>query len=334
MNKMKLRKKYLAGFLAAAAVVTGVAAVPAYAARDVEVDRMCSLTVSIGEEGSYIEDLERTRWEVRLYRIASVDAKGEYTATEGFESLEDGIDGVTAAADWDTVAAGAQEIILSAEGEDAGSEADAVITMADGEGTVQDLSTGLYILLSETAETALYEYTFQPAVALLPGPEYEGNETTSQGDWIYDQTTVLKYEQEPRYGSLRVVKTLDNYNAALGPVTFVFQIEGVDEHGETVYSNVLATTHSAAGTQSAVAEQIPAGTHVTVTEVYSGTSYELVSEGTQTGVIAADEELSMEFSNTYDNELVPGYGAVNNFQYDENSGWQWNRTDGNAAQSE
>lgn len=226
MNKMKLRKKYLAGFLAAAAVVTGVAAVPAYAARDVEVDRMCSLTVSIGEEGSYIEDLERTRWEVRLYRIASVDAKGEYTATEGFESLEDGIDGVTAAADWDTVAAGAQEIILSAEGEDAGSEADAVITMADGEGTVQDLSTGLYILLSETAETALYEYTFQPAVALLPGPEYEGNETTSQGDWIYDQTTVLKYEQEPRYGSLRVVKTLDNYNAALGPVTFVFQIEG------------------------------------------------------------------------------------------------------------
>ena len=52
------------------------------------------------------------------------------------------------------------------------------------------------------------------------------------------------------------MKTLDNYNAALGPVTLVFQIEGVDEHGETVYSNVLATTHSAAGTQSAVAEQI------------------------------------------------------------------------------
>lgn len=361
MSKMKLKKRYLAGFLAAAAVVTGAAAVPAYAARDVEVDRLCSLTVSIGEEGSYIEDLKDAQWEVRLYRIASVDEKGSYTSTDGFESLEESIDNVATAADWDTVAEGAREIIEgsadlgntaestdpaeSTDTADLGNtaessdteeqvEPEAVITMADGTGTAQGLSTGLYLLLSDNAVTDLYEYTFQPAVALLPGPEYEGSETTPQGDWVYDQTTVLKYEQAPRYGSLRVVKSLDSYNASLGPATFVFQVEGVNENGETVYSNVLATTHSTAGTQSAVAERIPAGTYITVTEVYSGASYELVSDSSQTGVIAADEELSMEFVNTYDDELVPGYGAVNNFQYDEDSGWQWNRTDGNAAESE
>ena len=71
-------------------------------------------------------------------------------------------------------------------------------------------------------------------------------------------------------------------------MTFVFQIEGTDENGETVYSNVAATTHSSAGTVDAVAERIPAGTRVTVTEVYSGASYELVSQGTQEGLITAD----------------------------------------------
>ena len=149
-------------------------------------------------------------------------------------------------------------------------------------------------------------------MALLPGPEYEGSETRPQGQWVYDQSIVLKPEQSPRYGSLQVLKSLDSYNASLGPVTFVFQIEGVNEAGETVYSNVVGTTHSSAGTQAAVAEGIPAGTRV----------------------ILADQQLSMEFSNTYNDELVPGYGAVNNFQYDENSGWQWSRLEDNAAVSE
>lgn len=329
MSKMKWKKRCLAAFLAAATVLAGAAAAPAYAAREVEVDRLCSLTVTIGEEGSYIEDLTGAQWEVKLYRIASVDAQGEYTAAEGFESLEEGIDSVETAADWDEVASGAQKIIGAQESP---AQPDAVIQVANGTGTAQGLPTGLYLLLSDNAVTDLYEYTFQPAVALLPSPAGQG--TAAGEDWIYDQTVALKYEQGPRYGSLRVVKTLDSFNESLGPVTFVFQVEGVNENGETVYSNVLATTHSSAGTQSAVAEQIPAGTTVTVTEVYSGASYALVSDGTQTGVIAADTELAMAFTNSYDDELVPGYGAVNNFQYDENSGWQWNRYDGNAAQSE
>ena len=321
MSKMKLRKTCLAGCLAA---VLGTAAVTAYAAQEVDVDRMCSLTVDIGEEGDFREELAQEQWDVSLYRIASVDEKGEYTAKEGFESLEKEIDGAETAADLDALAEGALTLI-TADGAETG--ADALITMTDGKGAAENLAAGLYILASDPVETEKYEYTFQPSAVYLPG-------TVSGTAWGYDQSVILKYERSLRYGSLRVVKTLDSYNEALGPVTFVFQIEGVDEKGETVYSNVLATTHSTAGTQSAAAEGIPAGTTVTVTEVYSGASYKLISDGTQTGVITADGELSMEFSNTYDDRLVPGYGAVNNFQYDENSGWQWSRTDGNAAVSE
>lgn len=331
MSRRKEKRKYLAGFLAAVSLAAVSGAVPAYGARDVEVDRLCSLTVNIGQEGSYREDLETARWDTQLYRIASVDEKGLYTAAEGFQSLEEDIDSVETAQDWDSVAQRGVDIIENSQGQ---IQPEATITMDGGTGMADDLETGLYLLLSDTAVTEYYEYTFQPGVALLPGPEYEGSETRPQGEWVYDQSIVLKPEQSPRYGSLQVLKSLDSYNASLGPVTFVFQIEGVNEAGETVYSNVVATTHSSAGTQAAVAEGIPAGTRVTVTEVYSGASYELVSSGSQTGVILADQQLSMEFSNTYNDELVPGYGAVNNFQYDENSGWKWSRLEDNAAVSE
>lgn len=331
MSKRKEKRKYLAGFLAAVSLAAVSGAVPAYGARDVEVDRLCSLTVNIGQEGSYREDLETARWDTQLYRIASVDEKGLYTAAEGFQSLEEDIDSVETAQDWDAVAQRGVAIIENSQDQ---IQPEATISIEGGTGMAEDLETGLYLLLSDTAVTEYYEYTFQPGVALLPGPEYEGSETRPQGEWVYDQSIVLKPEQSPRYGSLQVLKSLDSYNASLGPVTFVFQIEGVNEAGEKVYSNVVATTHSSAGTQAAVAEGIPAGTRVTVTEVYSGASYELVSSGSQTGVILADQQLSMEFSNTYNDELIPGYGAVNNFQYDENSGWQWSRLEDNAAVSE
>lgn len=320
MSKRKWKVKYLAGLLTAALTVAGAAAIPGYAARQIETERSCSLTMSVGEEGSYREDLESAVWEVSLYRIASVDDAGVYTGTEGFESVAERFSSVETAEELEDLSAEAAEIIA---GQTEPAEAAAVITVENGSGTAEGLETGLYLALSENARTEYYEYTFQPSLVTLPGPQDESG-------WTYDAAAVLKPERNPRYGSLRVVKTLDSYNESLGPVTFVFQIEGTDDAGQVVYSNVVATTHSSAGVESAVAEHIPAGTHVTVTEVYSGASYELTSSGTDMGVIAADEELSMEFSNTYNEELVPGYGAVNHFEYDENSGWQWERISGNA----
>ena len=108
----------------------------------------------------------------------------------------------------------------------------------------------------------------------------------------------------------------------------------VDENGNTVYSNVVSTTHSSAGTKAAIADHIPAGAKVTVTEVYSGAGYRLVSEPQQTAEISADEIVTVEFDNTYDHGLNPGYGVTNHFDYDEDEGWQWTQLPDNSVKKD
>lgn len=115
---------------------------------------------------------------------------------------------------------------------------------------------------------------------------------------------------------------MTEYNSTLGPATFVFQIEG--ERGTDRYSNVVSITFTEAGQQSAVVEHIPAGMNVTVTEVYSGSSYELTSEASQSTVIVAGDadRASVAFSNTYNDSTNGGTGVENQFNHDE-EGWHW-----------
>ena len=102
-------------------------------------------------------------------------------------------------------------------------------------------------------------------------------------------------------------------------------MEGKDKDGNVVYSNVASTTFDGAGTKEAVLDKIPAGAELTITEVYSGASYKLTSDETQTGTVVADETIEADFSNTYNNELKPGYGVTNHFEYSEDDGWQWSQ---------
>ena len=53
--------------------------------------------------------------------------------------------------------------------------------------------------------------------------------------------------------------------------------------------------------------------------------YKLTSDETQTGTVVADETIEADFSNTYNNELKPGYGVTNHFEYSEDDGWQWSQ---------
>ena len=53
---------------------------------------------------------------------------------------------------------------------------------------------------------------------------------------------------------------------------------------------VVSLVFDGPGTKSVLVEDIPAGTVVTVTEVYSGASYELTTEASQTTTIIAEEE--------------------------------------------
>ena len=83
-----------------------------------------------------------------------------------------------------------------------------------------------------------------------------------------------------------------------------------------------------------VDNHIPAGAKVTVTEVYSGAGYRLVSEPQQTAEISADEIVTVEFDNTYDHGLNPGYGVTNHFDYDEDEGWQWTQLPDNSVKKD
>ena len=76
--------------------------------------------------------------------------------------------------------------------------------------------------------------------------------------------------------------------------------------------------------RDSIVEHIPAGMNVTVTEVYSGSSYELTTEASQSTVIAAGdaERASVAFTNTYNNSINGGSGVENQFSHGE-EGWDW-----------
>ena len=57
-----------------------------------------------------------------------------------------------------------------------------------------------------------------------------------------------------------------------------------------------------------------------MTEVYSGSSYELTVPGERTETIRADEAVSVEFENRYDGRRTKGHGIKNQFVYDSESG--------------
>ena len=71
---------------------------------------------------------------------------------------------------------------------------------------------------------------------------------------------------------------------------------------------------------SLVIEHLPAGSIITVTEVYSGASYELMSDVSKTLTILADTVVEAEFANTYNEGLNGGTGLVNSFSYNSDTG--------------
>lgn len=127
-------------------------------------------------------------------------------------------------------------------------------------------------------------------------------------------------------------KELVDHNATFGNnATFVFQIDitTLDNKKET---RIEELTFDAAGSHSVTIEKNPAGSHVTVTEVYSGASYELASAKSQkTDIIANPEKKSevefrpaeVSFINKHNGRTNGGYGVKNNFKLDENGQYQY-----------
>lgn len=331
MNK---RLKQGSTFLLAVALTFPLLTLPgAKAASAINTGQKCSIEFDISGNSS---ELLSASIPVNLYKVASVDESGNYTATGAFSKLDlssvsaDNLD--AAAATWAERAAEAKKLLKD-------DTEPTTTTLTQGRGTATGLDTGLYLVDTPKVITPNYTYTFTPYLVSLPTNNYYSGNGASD-DWIYDLTKEynsavgLKPEQHVRYGNLVINKELVDHNATFGNnATFVFQIDitTLDKKKET---RIEELTFSAAGSHSVTIEKIPAGSHVKVTEVYSGASYELASANSQETDIIANPEKETEvefrpaevsFINKHDGRTNGGYGVKNNFKLDENEQYQYTK---------
>lgn len=337
MNK---RLKQGSTFLLALALTFPLLTLPgAKAANAIDTDAECSIQFDIG--GS--SELLKAGIPVNLYKVASVDESGNYTATGTFAKLDlssvnaDNL--ADATAEWKKRANDAKEMLTDSDGNTV-VEPPKTITLTDNQNddhTITGLKTGLYLVDTPKVITPNYTYTFTPYLISLPTNNYYNNDHTND-EWIYNLTgsnaVGLKPEQHVRYGDLVIKKELKDHNATFGDkATFVFQIDitTLDEKKET---RIEELTFSAAGNDSVTITKIPAGSHVKVTEVYSGASYELASAKSQKTDIIANPEKETEvefkpaevsFINKHDGRTNGGYGVKNNFKLDENGQYQYTK---------
>ena len=329
MNK---RLKQGSTFLLAVALTFPLLTLPgAKAASAINTGQKCSIEFDISGNSS---ELLSASIPVNLYKVASVDESGNYTATDAFSKLDlssvsaDNLD--AAAATWAERAAEAKKLLKD-------DTEPTTTTLTQGRGTATGLDTGLYLVDTPKVITPNYTYTFTPYLVSLPTNNYYSGNGASD-DWIYDLTKEynsavgLKPEQHVRYGNLVINKELVDHNATFGNnATFVFQIDitTLDKKKET---RIEELTFSAAGSHSVTIEKIPAGSHVKVTEVYSGASYELASAKSQETDIIANPEKETEvefrpaevsFINKHDGRTNGGYGVKNNFKLDETDQYQY-----------
>ncbi len=322
----------LAGMLA----LPGLSLLRTQAAGAIDTEASCSLTVTV-EDSQYISDFDKMSIPVSIYQVADVDSVGKYTTAEAFAGLDVGsISSATTAQDWADMARKADEI-REAAGDAVKPAATQDVEKAEGgsqpaEAVFRDLHTGMYLIVPAETYNSDYsvKYVFTPYLTALPGNAYA---STGEGsdEWNYNPVVGLKAEGERQYGKLTITKNLSSYNASLGQCTFVFEVTGRDENNAVVYSNVVSTTHDAAGSQSVVLEDIPAGTIVTVKEIYAGnyaadgsdsaTAVIVTEEAVEAGI--ASEEAAVTISNTYDGGNRGGYGVTNHFEADGNGGWTW-----------
>lgn len=329
MNK---RLKQGSTFLLAVALTFPLLTLPgAKAASAINTGQKCSIEFDISGNSS---ELLSASIPVKLYKVASVDESGNYTGIGAFSKLDlssvsaDNLD--AAAATWAERAAEAKKLLKD-------DTEPTTTTLTQGRGTATGLDTGLYLVDTPKVITPNYTYTFTPYLVSLPTNNYYNGNGASD-DWIYDLTKEhnsavgLKPEQHVRYGNLVINKELVDHNATFGNnATFVFQIDitTLDNKKET---RIEELTFDAAGSHSVTIEKIPAGSHVTVTEVYSGASYELASAKSQETDIIANPEKETEvefkpaevsFINKHDGRTNGGYGVKNNFKLDENGQYQY-----------
>ena len=320
--------------LAAITVLSAAGLSSVYGALGVETDRKCSFTLD-DTEFAELRDLEIP---VDVYKVADITEEAVYDTTNYTDFAKLGLEKVsstTTAEEWAQMAEMAMETV---EKKKIAPTEKVKVTKPEGAaestGVINNLATGMYLVQAETVQTSEYTYDFTPYLVSLPNNYY--SKENPDDTWVYDVTTGMKPQQTQRYGDLEIFKDLTEYNASLKDALFVFQVEGT-RNGEQVYSDVVSIKFNQAGKKSVLVKHLPAGTKVTVKEVYAGGSYSNTSGDTQETVIVAegitDNPASVSFTNTYNGKLIPGTGIVNHIEI-ENGNWDWKQWSDNTDSEE
>lgn len=372
-----MKKRWKRGgalLLALALALSGTGILKTRAAVAVDTTKKCLLIVDVGdlytlvqgEQGNsgwnqvgdtsdlYDPDLPSLngKVEIRLYKVASINASGEYSAVTDdsakykFGVLKDDLSEVsskTNAADWNAMALKAVEVVTNQNaetGEKSLKETEAGLTKKVENGTAvefDNLEVGLYLVAANPVDTNYYTYKFSPYLVSLPNNYYDEKDPSSSDEWKYDDIKMgLKVEQTPLYGDLNIVKTLTDMNTTFGSgTTFVYQIDITTLKDETE-TRIEAIEFTGAGKNALTVSDIEAGSTVTVTELYSGAGYKISGSDTAGAVIVADglegEPAQVEFTNVPDNTMTGGYGAINHFvQNADGTDYTHSRLDGGAV---
>lgn len=324
--------------LAAITVLSAAGLSSVYGALGVETDRECSLTFTLDD--TEFDELRSLEIPVDVYKVADITEEAVYDTTNYTAFADLGLENVSSTTTAEEWAQMAEKAMKTVEDKKIAPTEKVKVTKPEGAaestGVISDLKTGMYLVQAETVQTSEYTYDFTPYLVSLPNNYYSKEKPEPDDTWVYDVTTGMKPQQTQRYGDLEIVKDLTEYNASLKDALFVFQVEGT-RHGEKVYSDVVSIKFNQAGEKSVLVKDLPAGTVVTVKEVYAGGSYSNTSGDTQEAVIAAegstDNPASVSFTNTYNGKLIPGTGIVNHIEI-ENGNWDWKQWSDNTDSEE
>ena len=313
----------------------------------IDVTRSCSLTVKPSGGGGtdeFADDIGNAKIVIDLYKVADAEKMKGYDTyiftpkknTDGSEDktygalFNQGLDSITnrkiTSEEWRNVGQNAAAIALKQTPDYSGQPLNTPI---------EGLSCGLYLVIARdksgqdyvktldngkiatTARSDLYEYYFEPELVAFPTKDpVDGTiNTANEGPWLYDLTISMKAERKHRKGKIRIIKSLDTYESK-DPASFVFQVEGTFK-GKQVFSNTetISFTEENLNPDPIVIDGLWAGTEVTVTEVYSGNDYKVVTDESVTKTVIADEIQGFPFTNEYNDEYKGGGSIVNQFDY-------------------
>ncbi|MBQ6635633.1 MAG: hypothetical protein IJH81_04625 [Lachnospiraceae bacterium] len=207
---------------------------------------------------------------------------------------------------------------------------------ADDEDNEEEPGSPSYMTNTVTlAKSSRRTYQFATELVMVPTKE-PWNDVVNSGnpsEWDFDVEVYLKPAVLGVGGDLEIVKILDTYEYRkktnegktrdiIDNATFVFEVtayESYDEKGpvgQVVYHNYVSTTFKDSTSKTVLVKDIPVGSYVVVNEAYSGRSYAVVTDSTQTTVIRPDQAASVTFENEYDERHGGGGSVTNNFKFD------------------